>query len=72
MTNQKRRFKAVVDGKTYTIIGNQTTQHMRAVTDIMNEQLNQIKRLAPQATKEEAAVLLAFNAISDQLRRAEE
>lgn len=71
MDNQKRRYKAVVDGKTYTIVGNRSEGHMKAVTDIMNEQLEQIKKLAPQTSKEEAAILLAFNAISDQLDNAE-
>ncbi|WP_055679728.1 cell division protein ZapA [Secundilactobacillus kimchicus] len=71
MDNQKRRFKATVDGKTYTIVGNRSESHMKAVTEIMNEQLAQIKKLAPQTSKEEAAILLAFNAISDQLDVAE-
>lgn len=71
MDNKKRRFKAIVDSKTYTIVGNRSEAHMKAVTDIMNKQLSQIKKLAPQTSNEEAAILLAFNAISDQLDIAE-
>ncbi|KRN18428.1 cell division protein ZapA [Secundilactobacillus similis] len=67
---QRRRFKAVVDGQTYTIVGSRSEAHMRAVTTLMNQQLNQLKQLAPSMTKEEAAILLAFNAISDQLEKA--
>lgn len=65
----RRRFKAVIDGQTYTIVGNKSEAHMRAVTSIMNQQLTQLKKLAPDMTKEEAAVLIAFNAISDQLQK---
>ncbi|MFC6255068.1 cell division protein ZapA [Secundilactobacillus hailunensis] len=67
----RRRFKAVIDGQSYTIVGNQTEAHMRAVTELMNQQLAQLKKLAPDMTQEEASILLAFNAISDQLEKAE-
>ncbi|WP_439646114.1 cell division protein ZapA [Secundilactobacillus silagei] len=58
----RRRFKAVIDGQSYTIVGNQTEAHMRAVTELMNQQLAQLKKLAPDMSKEEASILLAFNA----------
>lgn len=67
----RRRFKAEINGHTYTIVGNRSEAHMRAVTKLMNEQLNQLKQLAPTMSEEEAAVLMAFNAISDQLEKAE-
>ncbi|MGL0748081.1 cell division protein ZapA [Secundilactobacillus paracollinoides] len=68
----KRRFKAVIDGQSYTIVGNKSTAHMQAVTELMNQQLAQLQKLAPSMTKQEAATLLAFNAISDQLDKAAE
>lgn len=67
----RRRFKAVIDGQSYTIVGNRSEAHMRAVTELMNKQLAQLKKLAPDMSKEEASILLAFNAISDQLEKAE-
>jgi cell division protein ZapA len=67
----RRRFKAVIDGQSYTIVGNRTEAHMQAVTDLMNKQLAQLKKLAPDMSKEEASILLAFNAISDQLEKTE-
>ncbi|MCH5462585.1 cell division protein ZapA [Secundilactobacillus sp. HBUAS58055] len=67
----RRRFKAIIDGKSYTIVGNQTEAHMQAVSDLMNKQLAQLKKLAPDMSGEEASILLAFNAISDQLEKAE-
>ncbi|MSE22793.1 cell division protein ZapA, partial [Lactobacillus parabuchneri] len=41
--NEKRRFKATIDGKDYVLVGNGTVDHMQAVTDLLNEQLNQLK-----------------------------
>lgn len=72
MTNQKKRFKAVIDNQTYTIIGQESTEHMILVTKIVNDQLNEIKQLSAQSTSEQAAILLAINAISDQLKKQEQ
>ncbi|GAK48031.1 stimulator of FtsZ polymerization and component of cell-division Z-ring [Secundilactobacillus oryzae JCM 18671] len=67
MADDKRRFKAVIGGKTYTIVGSRSEAHMQAVTEQMNRELSQLNELAPRMSKEDAAILLAFNAISDQL-----
>lgn len=70
MTEQTHRFKAVIAGKSYTIVGQATDEHMRTVTTVFNQQYDQLKRLSPNLSKEDAAVLMAFNAISDQLKMA--
>ncbi|AKP63642.1 hypothetical protein FC99_GL000431 [Levilactobacillus koreensis JCM 16448] len=70
MTEDTHRFKAMIAGKSYTIVGQATDEHMRAVTDVLNEQLTQLKKLAPNMSKEDAAILMAFNAVSDQLKLA--
>lgn len=72
MTKQKNRFKAVIDNQTYIIIGPETTEHMNMVTKLVNEQLNELKELASQTNSEQAAILLAFNAISDQVKKQEQ
>ena len=64
--NEKRRFKATIDGKDYVLVGNGTVDHMQAVTDLLNEQLNQLKEAMPSLTEEQRAILIAFNAISKQ------
>ncbi|HIW71845.1 MAG TPA: cell division protein ZapA [Candidatus Levilactobacillus faecigallinarum] len=71
MTEQKNRFKAVLANKPYTIVGNATDAHMRAVTELFNQQYNQLKQASPSMSKEDAAVLMAFNALSDQLKMAD-
>ena len=68
MTEDTHRFKAVIAGKTYTIVGQATDEHMRAVTEVLNVQFTQLKQLSPNMSKEDAAILMAFNAVSDQLK----
>ncbi|MCF7523418.1 cell division protein ZapA [Levilactobacillus brevis] len=68
MTEDTHRFKAVIAGKTYTIVGQATDEHMRAVTEVLNEQFTQLKQLSPNMSKEDAPILMAFNAVSDQLK----
>ncbi|WP_318765844.1 cell division protein ZapA [Lactiplantibacillus carotarum] len=72
MTAEKRRFKAEIDGHTYTIIGTASDRHMQTVTRMMNEQIEQLKKLAPDLSDQEVATLLAFNAISDQVDKQAE
>lgn len=68
MAEEKRRYKAVIADKTYTIVGPGSLDHFAAVTEALNQQLAQINRLAPDLSQEEAATLLAFNVMSDQLK----
>ncbi|MFZ1540957.1 MAG: cell division protein ZapA [Enterococcus aquimarinus] len=72
MAKSKIRYKAVIANQSYTIIGQETSQHMDRVTRLVNEQLQEIRQMAPQTSQEEAAILLAVNAISDQLKKQEE
>ena len=67
MSEEKRRFKAVIGDKAYTIIGPGSEQHFLTVTKLLNERLDQVKKLAPDLTAEEQAILVAFNAVSDQV-----
>ena len=68
MSEEKRRFKAVIGDKAYTIIGPGSEQHCLTVTKLLNERLDQVKKLAPDLTAEEQAILVAFNAVSDQVK----
>ena len=68
MSEEKRRFKAVIGAKAYTIIGPGSEQHFLTVTKLLNERLDQVKKLAPDLTAEEQAILVAFNAVSDQVK----
>ena len=68
MSEEKRRFKAVIGDKAYTIFGPGSEQHFLTVTKLLNERLDQVKKLAPDLTAEEQAILVAFNAVSDQVK----
>jgi cell division protein ZapA len=71
MAHEKTRYKAVIANQTYTIIGRETKQHMDTVTKLVNEQLLELKNLSPQLDNEQAAILMAVNALSDQLKKQE-
>ncbi len=72
MVAEKKRYKAVIANQSYTIIGNETAHHMDLVTKIVNDQLREIKGISPSIDNEQASVLLAINAISDQLKKQSE
>ncbi len=67
-SNVKRRFRATINGKNYTLLGKATPAHMQAVTELLNEQFDQIKKSMPNSTEEQQAILIAFNAVSNQLK----
>lgn len=71
MAHEKTRYKAVIANQTYTIIGRETKHHMDIVTKLINEQLAELKQLSPQMNNEQAAILMAVNALSDQLKKQE-
>ncbi|HAZ1147118.1 TPA: cell division protein ZapA [Enterococcus faecium] len=71
MAQEKTRYKAVIANQTYTIIGRETKHHMDIVTKLINEQLAELKQLSPQMDNEQAAILMAVNALSDQLKKQE-
>lgn len=62
----KRRFKVTIDGKDYTIIGKQTTEHIEAVVEMVNTQLSQLGKIDSNLSQHDRALLMAVNAISDQ------
>ncbi|MDO4774866.1 MAG: cell division protein ZapA [Aerococcaceae bacterium] len=64
---EKRRYKALIAGQTYTIVGSRSEQHLDAVTALVNQQLHQLGELAPELSVADRCVLMALNAVSDQL-----
>lgn len=65
---EKMRFKGEILGKPITITSNETQAHMKAVFDLANQQLNEMRELAPRLTDDQLLTLLAINALSDQLK----
>lgn len=67
MTVERRRIKAQIAGKVYTISGPASQAQMQAVTKLLNESLQQLKAEQPALSTEDAAILVAFNALAGQL-----
>lgn len=63
-----KRYKANIDGTEYIIVGQESTIHMKLVTDTVNQRLADLKKLAPELSSEQRAILLAINAVSDQIK----
>ncbi|WP_018659816.1 cell division protein ZapA [Allofustis seminis] len=64
MSEDKRRWKATINHKEYTMIGAYSEEHLRTVSHLANEQLEKLKVLAPHLSETDRAILLALNAIS--------
>ncbi len=69
---EKIRYKALIGGKIYTIIGNEKKEQLDMVTKILNQQLEELKGMSKDLSTEEAAILMAVNAINDQLKKQKE
>lgn len=72
MANQKRRTKAIINGKEYTIVGDKSAAHVELVAETINEQLEELNSLSTSLSKEEQAILMAVNAVSDQVKMQQE
>ena len=72
MKQPKSRVKAVISGKSYTIIGKKSQQEMQSIVRVLQEQLDQITRVSDKLSNEEVALLAAINAISNQFEKQEE
>lgn len=69
MMSEKKRYKAIIDGKNYTIIGTESKEQLDIVTRIVNEQLGEIKKISSDLSNEDAAILMAINAVNDQVKK---
>lgn len=67
MTGERKRIKVTIDGKSYTIVGNKSNAHVNLVAETVNQQLTEIKSLSNTLLKEEQAMLIAVNAVSEQI-----
>ncbi|GAK31266.1 cell-division Z-ring component, stimulator of FtsZ polymerization [Weissella oryzae SG25] len=64
----RARFQGKILGETYTFTSEESQSQMKAVLELANQQLAAIKAANPNLSNEQAAILLAFNALSDQLK----
>lgn len=67
MPEGKRRYKAIIAGQSYTIVGPRSEEHMRVVAETVDEQMKQLTNITKGLDTEKRAILMAINAVSDQL-----
>ena len=67
MSQGKIRYKAMIAGKPYTIIGARPEAHLKIVAELVDKQMRQIESLSKDLDPERRAVLTAVNAVSDQV-----
>ena len=67
MVSQKRRTKVEINEREYTIVGEKSTAHVKLVAETINKQIKELTSLSSNLSKEEQAILIAVNAVSDQI-----
>ena len=63
----KKRFNVSIAGRPYPIIGDRTKEHLDAVVELVNHQYQQLNDLSPSLSLADRSILMAVNAVSDQL-----
>ncbi len=68
MVYDRRRTKVMINDREYTIVGEKSTTHVNLVAETVNKQLDDLKAMSSALSKEEQAILIAVNAVSDQIK----
>lgn len=70
--DQKTRLTVEIYGQTYTVVGDETTSHMRQVASQVDERMREISARNPYLDSSKLAVLTAVNCMHDCLKLQEE
>lgn len=71
VASERKRVKVVINDKEYTIIGTKSAAHIKLVAQTINDQLADLDALSNNLSREEQAILMAVNAVSDQINSHE-
>lgn len=69
---KKQRYRATIAGKTYTILGKKSHQHMQSVIKLVNHQWDELCLVTKDLSDSERSMLLTINAVSVQLEKQAE
>lgn len=69
MSDEKRRYKAIIAGRPYTIMGKKSEEHLKIVAEIVNDTLRQLMASQPDLDIEQRSILVAVNAISENVSK---
>ncbi len=64
---EKNRFQGTLLGQSIVVTSTKDQAHMEAVFDLANQQVADLQKLDPHLTDQQCLMLLAINALSDQL-----
>ncbi|WP_338470453.1 cell division protein ZapA [Niallia sp. XMNu-256] len=67
----KSRITVDIYGVQYTIIGTESTRHIRQVASIVDEKMREINAMNPSLDTSKLAVLTAINAVNDLIKLQE-
>lgn len=72
MFKDRRRVKITLDNQEYTVTSQYSDEHVVTAATLLNEQLNDISRLAHSLSKEQRYLLTALNTLSKQIELEKE
>jgi cell division protein ZapA len=70
-SSQKQRIVVSIFGLQYTIVGDESPAHIRAVANIVDEKMKDIHHKNPLLDTNKLAVLTAINLVSDYVKMKE-
>ena len=65
---QKLRVTVEICGQTYTMVGEETKEHMTQVANQVDEQMQLIRQMNPALDRTKLAVLTAVNTVNQQMK----
>jgi cell division protein ZapA len=70
LSEQQRKNRITVDifGQQYTIVGTESSSHIRLVASLVDDKMREISALNPSLDINKLAVLTAVNAVNDYLK----
>lgn len=73
MEEQRRKMEVIIDGRVYTLAGNESEEYMQRIASYVNGKIQEIKEIPSykKLNKEYQSILLALN-ISDDLYKTKE
>ena len=73
MTDKKKnKLEVEIYNKTYTIIGDETEQHVKLVASLVDQKMNEIHHHNKHLDSSKLAVLTAVNTMNDYLKLKED
>ncbi|TFE00969.1 cell division protein ZapA [Jeotgalibacillus salarius] len=70
--NNKNRTSVDIYGQSYSIVGSESTSHIRLVASMVDDKMREISSANPALDTSKLAVLTAVNAVHDYLKLKEE